>query len=149
MHGEFKAGNYFIQIGYKFVLSGWFKKVMKHIPNSKDIYHHYDDVIMGAIAFQITSLTIVYSIVYSDSDQRKHQSFDVIMCKYILSYIDVFYGYYSKWRAQIYVTALLVAYLSQGPDINIFVHFEIIFLTQCNYYLTMFLLSHRKYLAGE
>ena len=29
---------------------------------------------MGAIASQFTSLTIVYSIVYSDSDQRKHQS---------------------------------------------------------------------------
>ena len=35
---------------------------------------HYSDVIMGAIASQITSLTIVYSIVYSDTDQRKHQS---------------------------------------------------------------------------
>ena len=35
---------------------------------------HYGDVIMGAIASQITSLTIVYSIVYSDADQRKHQS---------------------------------------------------------------------------
>ena len=35
---------------------------------------HYDDVIMGAIASQITSLTIVYLIVYSDADQRKHQS---------------------------------------------------------------------------
>ena len=32
------------------------------------------DVIMGAIASQITSLTIVYSTVYSDVDQRKHQS---------------------------------------------------------------------------
>ena len=29
---------------------------------------------MGAIAYLITSLTIVYSIVYSDVDQRKHQS---------------------------------------------------------------------------
>ena len=29
---------------------------------------------MGAIAFQITSLTIVYSADYSDADQRKHQS---------------------------------------------------------------------------
>ena len=36
--------------------------------------HHYNDVIMGAIASQITSPTIVYSIVYSDADQRKHQS---------------------------------------------------------------------------
>ena len=35
---------------------------------------HYDDVIMGAIASQITSLTIVYSTVYSDAFQRKHQS---------------------------------------------------------------------------
>ena len=35
---------------------------------------HYDDVRMGAIASQITSLTIVYSTVYSDADQRKHQS---------------------------------------------------------------------------
>ena len=35
---------------------------------------HYNEVIMGAIASQITSLTIVYSIVYSDADQRKHQS---------------------------------------------------------------------------
>ena len=34
---------------------------------------HYNDI-MGAIASQITSLTIVYSTVYSDTDQRKHQS---------------------------------------------------------------------------
>ena len=30
--------------------------------------------IMGAIASQITSLTIVYSTVYKDAVQRKHQS---------------------------------------------------------------------------
>ena len=35
---------------------------------------HYYDVIMGAIASQITSLTIVYSTVYSDADERRHQS---------------------------------------------------------------------------
>ena len=35
---------------------------------------HYTDVIMGTITSQITSLTIVYSTVYSDADQRKHQS---------------------------------------------------------------------------
>ena len=29
---------------------------------------------MGTIASQITSLTIVYSAVYSDADQRKYQS---------------------------------------------------------------------------
>ena len=36
---------------------------------------HYCDAIMGAVASQITSLTIVYTTVYSDVDQSKHQSF--------------------------------------------------------------------------
>ena len=35
---------------------------------------HYIDVIMTTIASHITSLTVVYSTVYSDADQRKHQS---------------------------------------------------------------------------
>ena len=35
---------------------------------------HYNDVIMSTMASQITSLTIVYSSVYSGADQRKHQS---------------------------------------------------------------------------
>ena len=34
----------------------------------------YDDVIMGAMAPQITSLTNVYSTVYSGADQSQHQS---------------------------------------------------------------------------
>ena len=34
-----------------------------------------NDVIMSVMASQITSLTIVYSTIYSGSDQRKHQSF--------------------------------------------------------------------------
>ena len=36
------------------------------------LYCYYSDVIMGAIASQITSLTTVYSTVYSDADQRKY-----------------------------------------------------------------------------
>ena len=35
---------------------------------------HYNDVTMSKIASQITSLTIVYSTVYSGPDQTKHQS---------------------------------------------------------------------------
>ena len=41
---------------------------------SSSLTIHYDDVIMGAIASLITSLTIVYSTVYSGADQSKHQS---------------------------------------------------------------------------
>ena len=35
---------------------------------------HYNDVIMSTMASQITSLTIVFSIVYSGADQRKHHN---------------------------------------------------------------------------
>ena len=35
---------------------------------------HYNDVIMSAMVSQITSLMIIYSTVYSGTDQRKHQS---------------------------------------------------------------------------
>ena len=41
---------------------------------------HFSDVIMGAIASQITSLTIVYSTVYSGADQRKHQNSASLAC---------------------------------------------------------------------
>ena len=48
------------------------------VPQSQNIpspvwEEHYDDAIIGALASQITSLTVVYSTVYSDADQRKHQ----------------------------------------------------------------------------
>ena len=36
--------------------------------------HRYSDVIMSAMASQITSPTIVYSTVYLGTDERKHQS---------------------------------------------------------------------------
>ena len=60
----------------------WFNSAPFHATNNvamKNITRsfwprHYNDVIMGTIASQITSLTIVYSIVYSDADQTKHQS---------------------------------------------------------------------------
>ena len=35
---------------------------------------HYIDVIMRTMAYQITSLTIVYSIAYSGADKKYHQS---------------------------------------------------------------------------
>ena len=44
-----------------------------HFTNPSDILH-FSDVIMGTVGSQITSLTIVYSTVYSGGDQRKHQS---------------------------------------------------------------------------
>ena len=48
----------------------------KYQPHLSSCKHHsyYSDVIMGVMAPQITSLTIVYSTVYTGADQIKHQS---------------------------------------------------------------------------
>ena len=51
----------------------WFT-VISPLTHRKATQNHYADVIMIEMASQITSLAIVYSIVYSDADQRKHQS---------------------------------------------------------------------------
>ena len=67
---------------------------------------HYGDVILSAMASQITSLTNVCSTVYSGADQRKHQTkairplpptvmsdiFDVLM-RPILTYGSDVWGY--------------------------------------------------------
>ena len=52
-----------------------FVVVPTYLPLSITVpFHHYNDVIMSSMASKITSLTIVYSAVYSGADQRKHQS---------------------------------------------------------------------------
>ena len=57
----------------------WFSSIWKEFienvhSTSCLIAEHYSDVIMGAIAYHITSLTIVHWPVYPGADQRKHQS---------------------------------------------------------------------------
>ena len=52
-----------------------FRHQYSHSSNSRLIQIvYYSDVIMSAMASQITSLTIVYSTTYSGKDQRKHKS---------------------------------------------------------------------------
>ena len=53
---------------------GWVSKGLMHVWHHAFIWIHNSDVIMGAIAYEVTSLTIVYATFYSDTDQRKHQS---------------------------------------------------------------------------
>ena len=50
------------------------KTSYRFVNRGPGLSEHYSDVIMGVMASQITSLTIVYSTVYSGTDQRKHQS---------------------------------------------------------------------------
>ena len=52
----------------------WLQTGNKPLPESVIFQFHYCDVMMGVIVSQITSLMIVYSIVHSSADQRKHQS---------------------------------------------------------------------------
>ena len=48
---------------------------ISHQDHYSNTIRHYNDVIMSAMASQITSLTIAYSTVYSVADQIKHQSY--------------------------------------------------------------------------
>ena len=60
--------------------SAWCANVYQYLlgyqyrPTTYCVTHHCSDVIIRAMESQITSLTSVYSIVYSGADQRKHQS---------------------------------------------------------------------------
>ena len=50
------------------------KQIRKHVRNGPSCASvHYSDVIMSAMASQITGVTIVYSVVCLSADQRKHQ----------------------------------------------------------------------------
>ena len=49
------------------------RNMYRHMPNRLGIFHS-NDVIMDMMASQNTSLTIVYSTIYSGTNQRKHQS---------------------------------------------------------------------------
>ena len=51
------------------------KTILSDSPRPHDIsWQHCNDVIMGAMASQITSLTVVYSTLYLGADQRKKTS---------------------------------------------------------------------------
>ena len=52
----------------------WSRPWLKILHSRATVSCNYNDVIMDAMASQITSLTSVYSIVYSGVDQRKYQS---------------------------------------------------------------------------
>ena len=59
----------------------WQRKIPLPLPAHKwmtwyrwNVWRHYNEVIMSAMAFQITSLTNVYSTVYWGTDRRKHRN---------------------------------------------------------------------------
>ena len=59
-----------------FFLIWYFNSLIWQQQTTDRSLYHYNGVIMGILASQITSLKIVYSIVYSGgTDQRKHHSF--------------------------------------------------------------------------
>ena len=58
------------------------RRKIPRLPGSLDHYSapHYSDVIMSAMASQITGVLIAYSTVCSGADQRKHQSAASLVC---------------------------------------------------------------------
>ena len=65
-HGVSQCVENTLQLGY---IKSWPRLMLYPL-----LSIHYDDVIMSTMASEITSLTIVYSTVYSGADQSKHQS---------------------------------------------------------------------------
>ena len=65
-----------VQLPRSLFSSSWLKKVfwMKQEKDQRLVNINYSDIIMSAMASQITSPTIAYSIIYSCAGQRKHQS---------------------------------------------------------------------------
>ena len=80
MHGttQFNPFHQF-KIGQEWRIERW---KIPRLPRSPDHYSapHYSDVIMGAMASQITGVLIVYSTVCSGADQRWHQSSASLVC---------------------------------------------------------------------
>ena len=66
---------------------------------------NYSDVIMGAIAPQITSLTIVYSSVYSGTDKRKLQSSASLAFVWGIAYFHLMTS--SCYRTEIHATVIV------------------------------------------
>ena len=58
----------------KYCLSQWISKFHGSSVWQYLVHFYYNGIIVGAMASQITSLTIVYSTIYSGLNQRKHQS---------------------------------------------------------------------------
>ena len=69
-HIRITASSNSIRCGYLYPLADKWNLLILYI----SIKTYYNDVIMSAMESQIASLTIVYSAVYWDADQRKYQS---------------------------------------------------------------------------
>ena len=55
-------------------VEAWYNCSPLHSSIVKFLPKHYGDIIMSTMASQITGVSIVYSTICSDVDQRKHQS---------------------------------------------------------------------------
>ena len=66
-----------VRFEFREIWVNWFSdgyRTIQQPPDPLIILSHYNDVMMSTMASQITSPTIVYSTVYSVTDERKHQS---------------------------------------------------------------------------
>ena len=71
---SYQYGNPIVEIKHRDIAISIYYTGRRHSKIETDFRaFHYRDVLMGAKASQITSFTIVYSTVYSGTNQRKHQ----------------------------------------------------------------------------
>ena len=77
LHGDMICNNFMILWVYVVCRSTGTDKWQTKQDTLKPCAHHYNDVIMSAMASQITSLTIVYSTVYRRCRSKKISKFRV------------------------------------------------------------------------
>ena len=97
---------------------------------------HYNDVIMDAMTSQVTSLTIVYSAVYSGADQRKHQSSASLAFVREIQRWPLNFPY--KWP----VTRVVTRNLFPFDDVIMFQDFPRTWMVKCKHFCTSFLWHH-------
>ena len=66
--------SYYMYVHNRWHTQPYKKKHQRSVSLGFFLASHYNDVIMSVMASQMTSLMIVYSTIYSNADQRKHQS---------------------------------------------------------------------------
>ena len=78
LHMHCDAVNHNLNVSYIYhIMNTWLVvfefRMMRKNEDNMELSNHYCDVIMGAMAYQITSLTIDDSTIHSDPDRRRHQ----------------------------------------------------------------------------
>ena len=130
----------------------WVNHINLPSARSHDIHlmSHYNDVIMGSMAFQITSLAVVYSTVYSGTDQRHHQRSATLALVRGIHRWSV--NSHHKWpvtRKRFPSDDVIMIFIGNTDGIHCWISFEITFLKVAQLYVVRALQNFLYYFFFE